>query len=307
MRLIKRLIKLSVCSTIVSNLSRIKGAEMKSTSKIANALLLYIFSCLSFHSYTITPSIFLIDDVLNQYKAFLDNGTLNQDWSYFSSIPKSRFYTFRMAFEHFVTNKGKVVVELGTTRSFVHGGNPGCNLSDTHYWTPHKPENWDWGAGFFTRMACESLVPFNAQIHTIDICTEHIERCKVITSEFKNIIYHVCSSEDFLLHCNFPEGIDLLYLDTGDMTPIEPTALLQLREAQIIVERNLVSANGIILIDDVKNSTPQMFGEKSNLGKSKYSLPYLLEHGFEIIADEYQVILKKKKNYHNLLNKLREN
>ena len=268
---------------------------MKSISTIVNALSLCIFCCFSFRSHAMTPSILLIEDILNQYKSFLDAGTLNQDWSYFSTIPKSRHYTFKMAFEYFVNNKGKVVVELGTTRSFVHGGHPGCNLSNAEYWTPNNPANWDWGAGFFTRMACECLIPFNAQIHTIDICTEHIERCKVITSEFKNIIYHVCSSEDFLLHCNFPEGIDLLYLDTGDMTPIEPTALLQLKEVQIIVERNLISPNGIILIDDVMNATPKKFGEKSNLGKSKYALPYLLEHGFEIIAHEYQVILKKNK------------
>ena len=77
------------------------------------------------------------------------------------------------------------------------------------------------------------------------------------------------------------------------MTPIEPTALLQLEEAQIIVEHNLMSPTGIILIDDVRNQTPKQFGETSDLGKAKYSIPYFLEHGFEIIADEYQVILKK--------------
>ena len=40
---------------------------------------------------------------------------------------------------------------------------------------------------------------------------------------------------------NFDKKIDLLYLDTGDMTPIENTALLHLREADIIVRRNLLS------------------------------------------------------------------
>lgn len=236
-------------------------------------------------------------DYLAPYKQFLENGTYdNQDWSSFSVIPKSRYETFKKAFEHFVSNKGKIVVELGTSRSYVHGGLPGCNLSNIEYWTPNSPENWDWGAGFFTRMACECLIPFNAQLHTVDLIAEHIERCKIITADFKNDIhYHVCSSKDFLRTCDFEGGIDLLYLDTGDMTPIEPTALLQLEEAQIMVERNLLSENGIILIDDVKNQTPKKFGETSNLAKAKYSLPYLLEHGFQIIADEYQVILKKVK------------
>jgi hypothetical protein len=47
------------------------------------------------------------------------------------------------------------------------------------------------------------------------------------------------------------------------------------------------------LIDDVRNQTPLKFGEINGLGKSKYSLPYLLKHGFEIVENEYQVILKR--------------
>ncbi|MGA0158951.1 MAG: hypothetical protein ACO3NG_10880, partial [bacterium] len=54
---------------------------------------------------------------------------------------------------------------------------------------------------------------------------------------------------------------------TGDMTPIEPTAQLHLREAKIIVEKDLIAKDGLILIDDVKSPLPKMFGEKSDLGK----------------------------------------
>jgi len=237
-----------------------------------------------------------ISTTLNKYKDYLDHGTLDhQDWSDFKVQPLSRYYTFRKAFEHFVQHQGKIVVELGTSRSFVHGGLRGCNSNDRSYWTPNQPENWDWGAGFFTRMAAECLAPFGAQIHTIDIEREHINRCKVITYDYRNYIgYHVLSSVEFLSRCTFAQGIDLLYLDTGDMTPIEPTAQLQLEEAKVIVARNLIAPNGIIVIDDVRNQTPKKFGETSGLGKSKYALPYLLAHGFEIIADEYQVILKRK-------------
>jgi hypothetical protein len=130
----------------------------------------------------------------------------------------------------------------------------------------------------------------------VDIAASHIERCKVMTQDYANrITYHVKNSLDFLSECNFPQGIDLIYLDTGDMTPIEPSALLQLQEAEIIVQRNLLSENGLILIDDVKNRTPRKFGDLSDLGKSKYSLPFLLNNGFEILMDEYQVVLRKSK------------
>lgn len=232
--------------------------------------------------------------ILQQYATLLDDGTyMGQDWS--KSKPKARSFTFKRAFELFEQNNGKVIVELGTTRSFVHGGLPGCNTDDTKWWTPNNPENWDWGAGCFTRTVAACLHHVNPQIHTVDIDARHISRCKIMTSEFANIItYHINSSVTFLQRCNFPGGIDLIYLDTGDMTPIEPTAQLQLEEAKVIVERNLLSPNGLILIDDVRNQTPKKFGETSDLGKAKYSIPYLLNHGFEIVENEYQILLKKK-------------
>ena len=75
------------------------------------------------------------------------------------------------------------------------------------------------------------------------------------------------------------------------MTPIEPTARLQLEEAQIIVRRRLVSPRGRILIDDVRNPAARQPGESSGLGKSKYSLPFLLANGFRLEMSEYQVLL----------------
>ena len=49
----------------------------------------------------------------------------------------------------------------------------------------------------------------------------HIARCKIMNQDRDNITYHVSSSEDFLK--NLDKKVDLLYLDTGDMTPIEDT------------------------------------------------------------------------------------
>lgn len=237
-----------------------------------------------------------MEDQLQDYKEYLEKGTYEgQDWSSFNRLPKSRYETFKTAFELFESNQGKVVVELGTSRSFTHGGLPGCNLDDISYWTPDQPENWDWGAGFFTRMAAICLQHLSPEMHTIDIIDSHIERCKVMTADFSDILcYHVCSSVDFLNNWPEEESIDLLYLDTGDMTPIEPTARLQLEEAMVIVRRNIIAPKGLILIDDVRNQTPKKYGEISNLGKAKYSLPYLLENGFELIMNEYQVLLQKK-------------
>ena len=114
-----------------------------------------------------------------------------------------------------------------------------------------------------------------------------------MTAPYKsNIRYHVSDSCSFLSEVK-PQSLDLLYLDTGDMTPIEPTANLSLQEAKAIVERNILKNGALILIDDVRSVLPKRSGEKSDYGKAKYSLPYLLKHGYKIIMDEYQVILRK--------------
>ena len=47
------------------------------------------------------------------------------------------------------------------------------------------------------------------------------------------------------------KSIDLLYLDTGNMD--EETALLHLREAELIVKHDILKDDGLILIDDVRN------------------------------------------------------
>lgn len=233
-----------------------------------------------------------ITDTLDFYKDFLDDGTYQASCLAKLPIkPKSRHYTFQKAFEHFERYNGRVVVELGTSRSFVHGGLPGCCLDDTRFWEPQNPSHWDWGAGFFTRIACESLAHLKPVIYTIDIDGRAMRRCQIMTQDYAYLInYCVCSSEAFLMRCA-PQSIDLLYMDTGNID--HDTAILHLREAKIIVEKNLLSPHGIILIDDVKNFIE---GDNSGLGKAKYSIPYFLEHGYEMVENEYQVILRKKES-----------
>ena len=229
--------------------------------------------------------------ILKKYKTHLEDGTYaGQDWSKFQEKPQSRYHTFKTVFEHFEKNSGKIVVELGTTHSFVDGRYPGCDQDDIQYWNPNNPERWDWGAGCFTLMAAECLTHLKPQIYTVDADASAIRRCQIMTKGYNTVMHQRTTSEQFLR--TFPKKIDLLYLDTGYMNPIEPTANLQLREAQIVVERNLLSENGLLLIDDVRNQN--VIGNKSRLGKSKYAIPYLLENGFEIVADEYQVILRKR-------------
>jgi len=238
------------------------------------------------------------NSILNsKYKDLLDNAlsyyTSNETYiKYFGRIPLSRYYTFKYCFEEFEKNNMKTVVELGTSRSFVDGRFEGCNSDNILYWESGNPSKWDWAAGCFTKTAAECLyyVPgFN--LTTVDLIPNHINRCKIMNSANNKIKYLVMSSEEYL--STVDEKIDFLYLDTGDMTPIKFTADLHLREAKIIVERDLISKNGIILIDDIRSTVPYECGESIDLGKGHLSIPYFIENGFELVMDEYQTVLRK--------------
>ena len=103
-------------------------------------------------------------------------------------------------------------------------------MNDKKYWNKNTPEKWDWSAGLFSKVLSECLP--NINIDTIDISSEHIERCKYINENNENINYIKSTSEEYLK--NYQGKLDVIYLDTGDMTPVEDTALLQLIEANQI-------------------------------------------------------------------------
>jgi predicted O-methyltransferase YrrM len=180
---------------------------------------------------------------------------------------------------------------LGTCRSFVDGNFEGCNSDDPIYWNSKDFSKWDWGAGCFSLIFGQLT---DCKLTTLDLMESHIKRCKVMTDSLEINCNHVVSNSiSFLETTN--EKWDLIYLDTGDMWPIDSTCSLQLREAQIIVERDLLKEGGILLIDDVLNGTPREMGDLNNsLGKSETSIPYLLNNGYETVYEGYQYILIKK-------------
>jgi hypothetical protein len=272
---------------------------------------LYLCSLLSFAPFTLRSEITVgtlrenaikkepydvshVESVLDKYRDFLDRGVYEvHNFAHSPRVPKARYHTFHRALTLFAQNRGKVVVETGTSRSFVSGGHEGCLSDDPVYWQPSNPRVWDWGAGIFTRVAAECLAPFKPTIHTIDIVDAHIQRCKIITADFSSLMrYHVCSSLEFFKTYRSKRKIDLLYLDSGDIC--EDSAKLQLEEVKAVVRRNLIAPGGLILIDDVKVPVDGI-AQASEYGKARYSIAYLLDHGFDIIEDEYQVLLQKRR------------
>jgi hypothetical protein len=233
---------------------------------------------------------------MEQYKEYMDGAfapyyTDEQFIESYGRIPKFRYDTFKYCWDWIQEKELKTIVELGTSRSFVDGKYPGCNSDDVKFWEPDNPEIWDWSAGCFTRVFGELIQGTDIDLITVDLMSTHIARSKAMTQDLENIEYFSMSSEEFLTSGD--GQIDFLYMDTGDVTPIEPTARLHLRESEILVENDLISDNGLILIDDVRNIQSKS-QDPSDYGKAKYSIPYLQENGFEVIMDEYQVLLQRR-------------
>ena len=233
---------------------------------------------------------------MEQYKEYMDGAfapyyTDEQFIESYGRIPKFRYDTFKYCWDWIQEKELKTIVELGTSRSFVDGKYPGCNSDDVKFWEPDNPEIWDWSAGCFTRVFGELIQGTDIDLITVDLMSTHIARSRAMTQDLENIEYFSMSSENFLMSGD--GQIDFLYMDTGDVTPIEPTAKLHLRESEILVQNDLISDNGLILIDDVRNIQSKS-QDPSDYGKAKYSIPYLQENGFEVIMDEYQVLLKRR-------------
>ena len=173
------------------------------------------------------------------------------------------------------------IVELGSSRSFVNGNLDGCLSTNISYWKPYQPSKWDWGAGIFTKVFCENLVDHNYNLYTID----PDEKANIIVETMCNKNHHIIvvsdTSTNFLN--NFTEKIDFLYMD--HMETSEEAALQHLNDIKIVIERNLMTKDGVILIDDI--------GVYEN-AKGKYSITYLLEHNYKILIQEYQVLMQKQ-------------
>jgi len=225
---------------------------------------------------------------LEKYKQYLDAGT--QESSGIADESLSRYQSFKYCIEALKDIDAPRILELGTTRSYVDGKYPGCNEDDTKYWEPNLPERWDWGAGCFTLVMGQAFP--NADLTTVDIIKSHLDRCcEMARSLGITCTLTIDDSVHFLRADD--QMYNLIYVDTGDMWPIEPTANHQLQEVQAIVQHNVLAPGGLLLIDDVMNKTPREHGHASKLGKSYLAIPWLLDNGFTTVFEGYQYILKR--------------
>lgn len=198
----------------------------------------------------------------------------------YSEFFNNRKNTFEKIYEFILNNidnkKTFNIVELGTSRSFVTGRIE----NRIEFWNPDKPQNWDWGAGCFTKTFADNLEGYNFKLYTIDPCPNANKVVKTIIGNNKNVEIIKAYSTDFLNNIDFK--IDLLYMD--HMESGEEACKLHLSDIKLIIEKDLMSKKSLILIDD----TPPESGFNS---KGLYSIPYLINKGYKKVIHEYQVLL----------------
>ena len=202
----------------------------------------------------------------------------------YSSFFEKRKNTFIKSYQIILdklqnSNYNYNIVELGSSRSFVNGNMDGCLSSDIKYWHPYEPFKWDWGAGIFTKVFCENLMDKNYNLYTIDPDKNANAIVKIMCQNNENVKVVNDISTNFLT--NFSGKIDFLYMD--HMETSEEAAIIHLNDIKLVIERNLMAYDGVILIDDV--------GENIYSGKGKYSIPYLLQNNYKILIHEYQVLM----------------
>ncbi|MFW2389370.1 MAG: class I SAM-dependent methyltransferase [Polyangiales bacterium] len=217
----------------------------------------------------------------------------------YASLLGKRHPSVALAFQHIAGKDDPVIVELGSSRSYVSGGNEGCMDDDPKYWDPDQPERWDWGAGIFSRVCAEVIAGTGASLHSVDPSPKAMRISQTITSDIDaNISFHQTTSTEFLR--SFGEPIDLLYMDHHETC--EEGALLHRSDSELIVEPGVLAPDAVILIDDVHVHGAAREGAAGLLrkmtgkgdlhyGKGKYSIPYLSDQGFRILFEGYQVVM----------------
>jgi hypothetical protein len=171
------------------------------------------------------------------------------------------------------------IVELGSSRSFVNHCFEGCCSPDMKYWYPEEPHKWDWGAGVFTKVFSDNLTGRSFTLITVDPDESAHRVVTVMCDGHPNVVIEKNDSSSFLR--SFTGKIDFLYMD--HMESSEEACLQHLEDCKILLDLNLLSDNAILLIDDV--------GDGVTLTKGKYSIPFLMEHGFRTVLSEYQVLM----------------
>ena len=148
--------------------------------------------------------------------------------------------------------------------------------------TIRSEEDWG-GAGFFSYLMGTYLYRRGGRLHSVDITPSHCEFARAWTRPFGETV--TISQQDSIGFLrDFPEPIDVLYLDSLDTTEPGHADHCQ-RELEAALPK--LHSQSLILIDD----TP--WRQEAWVGKGARAAPWLLEHGWKLLYAGYQVLFAR--------------
>lgn len=178
---------------------------------------------------------------------------------------KRREATFLKFLRLCLATKNSVIVEIGSIRNDAE-----------------KNRSWD---GHSTLILADYIRDFWWELWTVDIRRTSYEATKRVLGENRKNV-HIFHEDGIEFLKTFTKKIDALYLDAD----LNPEQTFQIYNSG----KHLLKRSSIIMIDDCNISDKNTKGE--------LLLPYLLDHGWEKVMHEHQVILRRrKKNFWPLL------
>ncbi|MBO0322026.1 class I SAM-dependent methyltransferase [Muricauda sp. CAU 1633] len=177
---------------------------------------------------------------------------------------RKRRNTFLKMMELMKRTNAKLIIETGTSREGLRGAK--SNGAATIVFGKWAKEN-------------------NAFVHSVDINEESVKNAQAeVDRQYLQEFVQIHHSDSLIFLEDFNQKVDVLYLDSYDYSN-DPEVQKKsqqhhLEEFQRIEEQ--LHDNSIVLIDDC---------DLPNGGKGKLVIAYMLEHGWKILVESYQVLL----------------
>jgi hypothetical protein len=171
-----------------------------------------------------------------------------------------RYHTFRYALDLMKERGARNLVETGTARFGK------CNCA---------------GDGCSTLVFAEWALENGAILYSVDINGDYLITAHAALGPLAESVELVQSdSIEFLKHFN--HQIDFLYLDSYDYEIRHPRPSQQHHLNEIVAAYPWLTKDSIVMIDDC---------DLPRGGKGKLAIRYLLEKGWKMVANGYQVVL----------------
>lgn len=174
-----------------------------------------------------------------------------------------RYKTFEKALTLMQERSAKTIVETGAMR--------GVNLNDIFA-----------GDGGSTILFAEWAKRNGAIVYSVDIDHSAFANSAPFLAQYDNIFTVCADSVEFL--SSLGVTIDMLYLDSYDFEVNNPIPSQEHHLKEIIAAYPLLTPYSIVMIDDC--GLP--YG-----GKGAMAIEYLLDRGWRIVMQDYQVILTR--------------